>query len=122
MAWNIIAAGAVRKGPAAARYAAPPSRHDLRRVRQLWEREVPLRIVEAAFLLASARRAARRPDAMPLGRIRSLHYFLPVLEELLAQPVPESYLAYLRTKLQTHLTPRAHSPRASLRSLSSRAR
>ena len=79
------------------------SRNDLRLVRQLWERDVPLRIVEAAFLLASARRAARRPDAIPLGRIRSLHYFVPVLQELLGQPVPESYIAYLRSKVQaTH--------------------
>jgi hypothetical protein len=78
------------------------SRNDLHLVRQLWERDVPLRIIEAAFLLASARHAARRPDAMPLGSIRSLHYFVPVFEELLAQPVPESYLAYLRSKVQIH--------------------
>jgi hypothetical protein len=78
------------------------SRQDLRLVRQLWEREIPLRVVEAAFLLASARRAARRPDAMPLGPIRSVHYFLPVFEELLAQPVPDSYVAYLRSKVQIH--------------------
>lgn len=87
------------------------SRNDVRLVRQLWERDVPLRIVETAFLLASARRAARRPDAMPLGRIRSLHYFLPVLEELLAHPVPESYLAYLRTKMQMHIPTRAEAAR-----------
>jgi hypothetical protein len=86
------------------------SRHDLRLVRQLWERQVPLRIVEAAFLLASARRGARRPDAMPLGRIRSLHYFVPVLEELLAQPVPESYVVYLRSKVQMH--PASHAAAA----------
>lgn len=78
------------------------SRFDLRLVRQLWERRIPLTTVETAFLLASSRRAARRPDAMPLGPIRSLHYFLPVLEELLARPVPESYLAYLRTKVPLH--------------------
>ena len=39
---------------------------------------------------------------MPLGSIRSLHYFLPVIEELLAQAVPESYLAYLRSKVPVH--------------------
>jgi hypothetical protein len=83
------------------------SRYDLRLVRQLWEREVPLRIVEAAFLLASARRAARRPEAMPLGPIRSLHYFLPLIEELLAQPVPESYVAYLRSKVEMRPAPHA---------------
>ena len=75
------------------------SRHDLRLVRQLWDRNTALEVVEAAFLLASARRAARRPDAMPLGPIRSLHYFLPVIEELLAHPVPKSYVDYLRNKV-----------------------
>ena len=35
------------------------SRFDLRLVRQLWERRVPLPVVEMAFWLASARRAAR---------------------------------------------------------------
>jgi hypothetical protein len=75
------------------------SRFDLRLVRQLWERQVPLRVVEMAFLLASARRAARPANALPLGPIRSLHYFLPVIDELLAHPVPESYLAYLRSKV-----------------------
>jgi hypothetical protein len=79
------------------------SRFDLRLVRQLWQRQIPLTTVETAFLLASSRRAARRPDAMPLGPIRSLHYFMPLIEELLAQPVPESYLAYLRSKAPLHL-------------------
>jgi len=45
------------------------------------------------------RRTARRPEAIPLGPIRCLHYFLPVIEELLANPVPESYLTYLRSKV-----------------------
>ena len=77
-------------------------RFDLLLVRQLWQRQIPLTIIETALLLASSRRAARRPDAMPLGPIRSLHYFLPVIEELLAQAVPESYLAYLRSKVTLH--------------------
>jgi len=78
------------------------SRFDLRLVRQLWERQIPLTTVETAFLLASSRRAARRPDAMRLGPIRSMHYFLPVIEELLAHTVPDSYLAYLRSKVTLH--------------------
>jgi len=79
----------------------PPrlSRFDLRLLDQLWQRQIPLTVIETAFLLASLRRAARRPDAMPLGPIRSLHYFMPVIEELLAQTVPESYLVYLRSKV-----------------------
>jgi len=64
------------------------SRFDLRLVRQLWERQVPLPVVEMAFWLASARRAARPANAVPLGPIRSLHYFLPLVEELLVHPLP----------------------------------
>jgi hypothetical protein len=77
------------------------SRHDLRLVHQLWERQIPLTTIETAFLLASVRRAARSPDAVPLGPIRSLHYFLPVIEELLQTPLRygDTYLAYLRSKV-----------------------
>jgi hypothetical protein len=77
------------------------SRHDGRLVQQLWERRIPLPTVETAFLLASLRRAARRPDAIPLGPIRSLHYFFPVIEELLRTPLQhgDAYLAYLRRKV-----------------------
>jgi hypothetical protein len=75
------------------------SRFDLRLVRHLWQRQIPLTTVETAFLLVSARRAARRPEAMPLGPIRSLHYFLPEIEELQVNPAPRSYLAYLRTEV-----------------------
>ena len=77
------------------------SRHDGRLVQQLWERHIPLTTVETAFLLASVRRAARRPDAIPLGPVRSLHYFLPVIEELLHTPLHhgDAYLAYLRSKV-----------------------
>lgn len=75
------------------------SRFDLRLVRQLWERQIPVNLIETALLLASARRAARPANALPLGPIRSLHYFLPVIEELIANPVPTSYVAYLRSKV-----------------------
>ncbi len=77
------------------------SRYDLRLVSQLWDRQLPLTTVETAFLLASVRRAARRPDAIPLGPIRSLHYFLPVVEDLLHARLHHGdvYLAYLRSKV-----------------------
>jgi len=77
------------------------SRHDLRLAQQLWERQISLTTVEAAFLLASLRRAARRPDAIPLTPVRSLHYFLPVIEELLHTPLRygEAYLTYLRRQV-----------------------
>jgi len=82
------------------------SRHDLRLVHQLWERQIPLPIVETALLLASDRRAARPPEAIPLQPIRSLHYFVPVIEELLHTPLRhwDTYLAYLRSKVALHPT------------------
>lgn len=75
------------------------SRFDHCLARQLWDRQIPLTVVESALLLASARRAARLAAAPPLGPIRSLHYFLPVIEELLEKPLPPSYLVYLRCKV-----------------------
>jgi hypothetical protein len=83
------------------------SRHDLRLVRQFWERDIPLTTAETALLLASIRRAARRPDAIPLAPVRSLHYFLPVIEELLQTPLHhgDTYLAYLRSKVPLRPAP-----------------
>ena len=63
---------------------------------QLHQRGVPADIIEAAFLLATTRRINRPPDAEPLAPIRSLRYFLPVIEELLRRPPAASYLTYLR--------------------------
>lgn len=76
------------------------SLQDERQARRLHERGVPLRVVEAALLLASLRRMVRPADVPPLPPIRSLAYFQPVIEELLAHPVPDNYLEYLRLKLR----------------------
>lgn len=76
------------------------TRQDHAQARRLHDRGISLALVESAFLLASLRRLARPTDASPLPPIRSLAYFLPVLEELLAQPLPENYLDYLRLKLR----------------------
>ena len=59
---------------------------------------IPLTEVEAALILAAARRGLRPADALPLGPIRSLHYFVPVLEEVRTTPLSADYLAYLRGK------------------------
>lgn len=72
---------------------------DHRQARLLQQRAVPLRVVESAFLLASLRRLIRPKDVPPLSPIRSLAYFLPAIEELLADPSPDNYLDYLRLKL-----------------------
>jgi hypothetical protein len=42
----------------------------------------------------------RPADAAPLGTIRSLAYFLPVIEEVLELHVSPDYFRYLRHKLK----------------------
>ena len=68
--------------------------------RKMYEQGVPLSLVEAALLLASLRRLIRPGDRPPLSPIRSLAYFLSVIAELQQQPLPDTYLDYLRLKLR----------------------
>jgi hypothetical protein len=67
---------------------------------QLHDRGVTLQAVENALILAAARRSARPADAPPLGRIQSLAYFSPVIEEVLQLKVGPEYFQHLRNKLQ----------------------
>jgi hypothetical protein len=67
---------------------------------QLHQRGVPLEAVENAFVLAAARRLIRPAGAAPLGTIRSLAYFSPVIEEVLQLQVGQEYFQHLRYKLQ----------------------
>lgn len=80
---------------------------------QLHQRDVPLTIVEAAFLIATARRIDRPPDADPLNPIHSLHYFLPVIEELLERPPSAAYITHLRRNLASIISdpPVDHGPK-----------
>lgn len=66
---------------------------------ELYQRGVSVDVVENALLLAAARRGARPADAQPLGMIRSLAYFLPVIDEMLELNVTLDYFQYLRQKL-----------------------
>ncbi len=66
---------------------------------QLHERGVPLEAVENALTLAAARRLARPADAPPLGIIRSLAYFSPVIDEVLRLQVAPEYFRHLRNRL-----------------------
>ena len=67
---------------------------------QLHQRGVSASVIENAFVLAAARRLMRSVNAPPLGTIRSLAYFLPVIEEVLDMRVSPEYFQYLRHKLQ----------------------
>ena len=74
------------------------SRTDVELTRQLYEDKVRQEDIELAMILASLRRAY--PKNGPLGPIRSLHYFLPVLQEIRRESSPASYRQYLRTKFE----------------------
>lgn len=80
---------------------ASPSDH--LQARRWLQREIPLSIVETALRLGSLRRLLRAADAPPLSAIRSLAYFQPVVEELLHDPVPDTYRAHLQRKIQPYL-------------------
>ena len=62
-------------------------------------------------MLAAARRLIRPADAPPLGTIRSLAYFLPVIDEVLGLRVSPDYFRYLRHKIERiHRRPVATQP------------
>jgi hypothetical protein len=73
------------------------SRHDRACARALFRRGVPLEVVRRAMTVAVARRTFRRRQ--PLPRVRALHFFLPVIDELLEVPCEPGYARYLEQKL-----------------------
>jgi hypothetical protein len=66
----------------------------------LYDRGVSITTVENALLLAASRRIFRPLDAVPLQPIRSLHYLLPVIDEVLQLRIGQEYFRYL----QFHIT------------------
>ena len=66
---------------------------------QLYQRGLSLKVVENALVLAATRRLIRPAGAPSLATIRSLAYFLPVIEEVLQLRVTPDYFDYLRHKL-----------------------
>jgi hypothetical protein len=66
---------------------------------QLYQRGVSVTVVENALVLAATRRLIRPAGAPPLGAIRSLAYFLPVIEEVRELRVSPDYFRYLRHRL-----------------------
>jgi len=74
-------------------------RADRQLAAQLYQRGLSVKVIENALVLAATRRLIRPPDALPLGTVRSLAYFLPVIEEVLESRVSPDYFEYLRYKL-----------------------
>jgi len=67
---------------------------------QLYQRGLSVSVIENALVLGATRRLIRPADRPPLGTIRSLAYFLPVIEEAVELRVSPDYFRYLRHKLE----------------------
>ncbi|NJO56282.1 MAG: hypothetical protein HC834_07980 [Rhodospirillales bacterium] len=78
-----------------------PRPEDRRLAYRLYDRQFPLALLKAAFLLATMRRLYRPFDATPLERIHSLHYFVPVCEEIRRQAIDPAYFDYVLWKVRT---------------------
>lgn len=86
---------------------------DLRLAADLYDRGIGLPLIQDAIAVALCRRLVRTtPPAEP---IRSLHYFLGPIQELLAGALDPDYVEYLRGRLIRHLasTTLTQRPRAS---------
>jgi len=95
-------------------------REDQRLAHRLYDQRIPPCLVEAAFSLAAMRRLYRPFEAPPLVPIRSLHYFLPILDEIRTQAIAPGYIVYAEWKSRNAeqelerirtILPRSHTPR-----------
>jgi len=66
---------------------------------QWYQRGLSVKVIENALVLAATRRLIRPANRPPLGTIRSLAYFLPVIEEVLELRVSPDSFDYLRYRL-----------------------
>lgn len=76
------------------------SRRDRQLAGVLYDRRIPLRVLWAAFVVVATRRTVRAPDQPRLEPIRTLYYFLPAIDEILASPLEPDYVDYLAAKLK----------------------
>ena len=80
----------------------------MRLARDLYDRGVRLDLIDDAIAIALCRRLVRTTP--PTEPIRSLHYFMGVIEELLAGGLDPGYVAYLRDRLTRHLARQTPTP------------
>jgi len=76
-------------------------RRDRKTVVELFEGGVPLAAIEAAFSLETIRRNLRSPHAPPLRLIRSLRYFVPIINQILTNPPDLGHLHYLSFRIDS---------------------
>ena len=66
---------------------------------ELFDRNIPLYIVDYACVLAAARRTFRNAFTAPLPPIRSLHYLLPLVQEVIERPPGYREVSQMRERL-----------------------
>ena len=76
------------------------SRRDRLLAAAFYDRRIPLGVVWAAFVIASARWAIRSPQQRRLDTIRTLYYFVPAIDETLALSPDPGYVEYIAAKLR----------------------
>ena len=76
------------------------SRRDRSLAAALYDRRIPLPVVWAALVIASARWALRAPQQRRLETIRTLYYFLPAIDEIRALSPDPGYVQYIAAKLR----------------------
>ena len=54
--------------------------------RRLFDQRIPLHVIRAAFVLGAARRVLHNGFSTPMPPVRSLHYFVPLVREVLDRP------------------------------------
>ena len=83
---------------------------DRRLALDLHRKGVPIEVLRAAIRLATFRRLTRDPGSPPLAPVRSLYYFLPVLDELRRSPPDPAWLTYIDTSLAKLTAPSPPTP------------
>jgi hypothetical protein len=79
----------------------------------LYDRRVPLRAVYAGFVLAVARRELRSPAMPRFPAIRTLRFFLGVVDEILETRPDNAYIEYLAAKIKPFVAKKDLALRAS---------
>jgi hypothetical protein len=77
------------------------SRRDWNLAAAFYDQELPLSVIWAAFVIAAVRWAIRSPQQRQLPAIRTLYYFVPAIEEVLAISPDPAYVEYLAGKLES---------------------
>jgi len=72
---------------------------------EMFDRRIPLYVVDYACVLAAARRTFRNAYAAPLPPIRSLQYLVPIVQEVIQRPPGPRDISQLRERLATHRLP-----------------